>query len=64
MNRWLIALLLPILTKLLPRISEEAKKFLDAGIKELYEKAKATDNPFDDLAINLIAGILGVELED
>ena len=64
MNKLLLKILLPILMKLIPRISDELKGVLVDSIMALYVRAKATDNPYDDLAIELLAGILDIELPD
>lgn len=50
----------PLLSALTPGI----KKFLHEAIKSLYEKALITENPIDDFFVELLAGLLDVDLED
>lgn len=44
-----------ILNQVTPALREELEK----ALKELYKKAEATENPFDDLLIIFIMEILG-----
>ena len=53
-----------ILSLILPRLSNHIRELLSVYIKDLYQKAKATDNIFDDYAVELIADILNLDLED
>lgn len=60
MNKMLTALL----RKILESISPDVKKFIDKSVKEWYVKAKETPNPYDDIAVEVVAWILGVDLDD
>jgi hypothetical protein len=53
-----------ILSLILPRLSNHIRELLSVYIKDLYQKAKATDNIFDDYAVELIADILNIDLEN
>jgi hypothetical protein len=33
-------------------------------LNDLYKKAKETDNVFDDLFVELLADVLGIDLQD
>jgi hypothetical protein len=48
----------PILSLASPMIKAELKKLL----QNWYDKAKATENPIDDLLVEFIADLLGVNI--
>lgn len=52
-----------ILSAILRAVSPILREALQKAIKELYEKAKQTDNPYDDMFIALLARLLGIEVE-
>ena len=60
--------LIPIVTSLFSQIfsivSPEIRQAIDEFVKNLYLKAKATPNAFDDHAVEILAVVLGVKLED
>lgn len=58
------AMVKEIFSLVLPRLSNHIRELLAVYIKDLYQKAKATDNIFDDYAVELIADILNLELEN
>ncbi len=45
------------------QISEPLKVATRETVKTLYEKAKSTSNPYDDIVVDLLANLLGVELD-
>jgi hypothetical protein len=49
---------------MMPRLSKHIRELLTVYIKDLYQKAKATDNVFDDFAVGLIASILQIDLNN
>lgn len=53
-----------ILSLILPRLSNHIRELLTVYIKDLYQKAKSTNNIFDDYAVELIANILNLDLEN
>jgi hypothetical protein len=57
-----IKLVSEIFELILPRLSNHIIELLTVYIKDLYQKAKSTDNIFDDYAIELIASILQINL--
>ena len=59
-----LRLALPILPQLLGLITPALRDSLESGIKELQAKAKTTDNPIDDILVAVLAGVLGLELDD
>lgn len=59
-----LRLALPILPQLLGLITPLLRKSLEDSIKDLRTKAKTTDNPIDDILVALLAGVLGLELDD
>jgi hypothetical protein len=58
-----IKLVSEIFELILPRLSKHIRELLVFYINNLYEKAKATDNIFDDFAVELLARILQIELK-
>ena len=59
-----LAMVREIFNLVLPRLSNHIRELLSVYIKDLYQKAKATDNIFDDYAVELIADILNIDLEN
>jgi hypothetical protein len=57
-----IKLISEIFELIIPRLSNHIKELLTVYIRDLYKKAKSTDNIFDDYAIELIASILQIDL--
>jgi hypothetical protein len=48
---------------IMPKLSTHIRELMQAYIRELYKKAKETENIFDDYAIELLASILNIDLE-
>ena len=46
-----------------PELAEEAKVLFQPFLNELWENAKSTSNPWDNMAIALLAATLEMELE-
>jgi len=59
-----IKLVSEIFELLIPRLSKHIRELLTIYLYDLYKKAKATNNIFDDYAIELIARILNINLEE
>lgn len=59
----LASLLITLLGSVLKVISPQLRDWITSLIQTLYEKAQETDNAFDDLAVELLAGLLDVDLE-
>jgi hypothetical protein len=57
-----LAMVREIFNLVLPRLSNHIRELLNVYIKDLYNKAKSTDNIFDDYAVELIASILQIDL--
>ena len=57
-------MLLGLLRKILDSISPNIREFIETSVKELAVKAKATPNPYDDVAVEILAWVLCVELPD
>ena len=45
-------------------VSPEIRKLMEDLLTEWYEKAKQTDNPWDDYLVEVVAQLLGVELPE
>uniref|UniRef100_A0A6H1Z7Q5 Uncharacterized protein n=1 Tax=viral metagenome TaxID=1070528 RepID=A0A6H1Z7Q5_9ZZZZ len=56
-----MSVLTSILYQVLKHISPEIKKVIQGLIAELRTKAKATENPWDDILVEILAGIFSVE---
>ena len=63
MPNWLMSIVTSVLNPFLNLLSPVLKTELDSFIKDLYTKAKATASPIDDVAVKLIADILGITVE-
>ena len=57
-----LAMVREIFSLVLPRLSNHIRELLGVYIKDLYNKAKSTDNIFDDYVVELIASILQIDL--
>lgn len=60
MNKMLFGLL----RKILDSISPDIRAFIETSIKDLAVKAKATPNPYDDVAVEILAWMLCVDLPE
>lgn len=60
MKKFLVKILLTILTKLLKEISPQLRESFLKQIKSLEEVAAKSANPFDDLLVEALEKILGV----
>jgi len=58
--KW-IQILVTILVQVLKQISPEIRTVLKGLLVELRVKAKATSNPWDDILVELLAGIFLLE---
>ncbi len=55
--------LLRLLEQMSPQIVDEYQKGTSKMLSELYKKALETENKWDDWGVEMIAKILGVEIE-
>ena len=60
---FMLSLVRPFIAKILFNASDEIRKGLADLVRQLYNKAKATDSPYDDLVIIIIAKLLCVDLD-
>jgi len=60
---WIIQLLSAVLGPLVGILSPQIRTLLVSSIQKLYVKAAETPNIFDDMLVELLAGVLGIELE-
>ncbi len=51
-----------LLAKAVPHISPAICKILDVAIRESKTRAKVTGNPWDDVAVSLLASLFSVDL--
>jgi cobalamin biosynthesis protein CobD/CbiB len=63
MPNWIINLIVAVLGPLIGLISPMLKGEIETAIRKLYDKAKESDSPVDDIFIRFLAGLLGVNLE-
>jgi len=52
-----------VLGKVLEVVTPELRKMVESFLKDLYQKAKATQNPWDDFLVELLAAVLGIKLD-
>ena len=53
-----------IIKKTIDLISPDLRKGIETLIRDLYVRAKNTDNQFDDYLIIIIAAILQIKIDD
>lgn len=63
MSNWLLSIVSGVITPFLNLLTPVLKEELDSFIQSLYTKAKATSSPLDDVAVKLLAEILGVDVK-
>jgi hypothetical protein len=63
MPHWIINLIVSVLGPLIGLISPMLKGEIAAAVQKLYEKAKESDSPIDDIFVRFLAAILDVTLE-
>ena len=44
-------------------LSPQIREMIIAAIDQWYEKAKQTENPWDNYAVALVAGVMGMKLK-
>jgi len=59
----LMKLIKEIFELVMPNLSSHIRELLIAYLNELYKRAKETENVFDDYFVELLADILGIELQ-
>lgn len=59
----ILKLFFGLLPTILGAMSPEIRAFITTTIRDLAQRAKQTKNPFDDLGVQVLAGILGVDLD-
>lgn len=57
---WILELAMKILVPLFNMITPELKQLLNDFLTQLYVKALATENPWDDFAIGFLMDILAI----
>lgn len=60
---WLGKLLRVVLAPLIPIITKQIRDMIQDNVKTWWEKAKATENPWDDFLVQFIAGFLKIDLD-
>jgi len=55
---------LKVLGTIVKLVSPEIRDLVAQLIQEGYNKAKATENPWDDFLFKVLATLLGIELEE
>jgi hypothetical protein len=58
---WL-SLSIKVLSTILDVVTPSLRKVLGDYVQDLYNKAKETENPWDDFFVKLLASLVGVEL--
>ncbi len=60
----ILKLALPVLPQIMKLVTPILRETLEGFIEDLYAKAKATPNPVDDVLVGILAGLVGVEIQD
>jgi hypothetical protein len=58
----ILRLALPILPQILKLVTPLLRESLEEAVKDLFAKAKKTDNPVDDILVAVLAGLIGVDV--
>jgi len=53
-----------VLGKLLDTFTDDVRDALHKAIRDVYEKAKETDNPLDDMGVEFIGEMFGLDLKE
>lgn len=61
---WVTELAVRLLGSVVNLMSPEIRELLEKGIRDLYVTACATENPWDDFGVKMLAGFCGITLED
>jgi len=64
MPGWVISLIVSVLGPLLNLITPMLKEQLTSFVVSLYEKAKETSNPIDDIFVRFLAAVLAIDLPE
>ena len=56
--------LLKLLEQMSPQIVAAFQEMMKRGLQSLYEKALETPNKWDDMGVEVIAKVFGVELQE
>ena len=52
-----------IIPDIINLLSPQMAEFVERGVLSWWEKAKQTENPWDNYAVALAAGVLGIKLK-
>lgn len=63
-HKLIIEVIKRLIEALFPIMSEEIRKLLISYMNELYQKAKETENPWDDYIVKLLCEILNIPVKD
>lgn len=59
---WIVSMLLSVLAVIMPVLSPALREELVKVMLNLYEKAMATENPWDDFLMRFLLRILGIPI--
>lgn len=60
---WVVNLIVSVLGPLLSLVSPMLKGEIETFIRKLYDTAKESDSPLDDIFVKFLAALLDVDLE-
>ncbi len=52
-----------LIPDIVDQLSPQVREHVERGLLSWWEKAKQTENPWDNYAVALIAGVLGTKLK-
>lgn len=61
---WTLKLLAGTVGRIVGLISPEFRRVTEESMQAWYDRALETDNPWDDYLVIIVAGILGVPLQE
>jgi len=60
----LMKLVKEVFELIMPKLSSHIRELLTAYLNDLYKKARETSNFWDDFFVELLADVLGIELQN
>lgn len=60
----LFTLIRKLIFAIMVNVSDDIKELLKINLRNIYSRAKETENPFDDYLIEIIADILCINLNE
>ena len=59
----IIKLFIPLLPQILGLVTPALRRALEDVIKDLYKRARETENPIDDILVGILAALLSIDMD-